>query len=364
MPYKQKKNGKTVWMAQVKIDGKKKRKRFTRKEDAKKWEIEQKELAKLPPEPTIPTTSFLEWATLYLDHSVRYSPKTYSEKKTAFKRLLKIVKPDADVATFRKMDALKYLQKYFKERSGYSANKERKNLAAAWNFGIKFLEGFPAMNPFLAVPRFPEVRQNRYVPPEKDFWKVYAIVEGQDQVMLHTYLHTAARRGEIHRLQWRDVDFGGKRIRLGTKKRQDGSMEYDWLPMTDELYNILLAHKQEAINEWVFTQPSGRFQGKPFGENRGFPQKLCEAAGVKPFGCHAIRHLTASILANNNVPMIAIQQILRHKKLATTERYVRGMEPIRPHLQILEGGLNKGPTCGPTKLAEVRQKKKDLKLTA
>ena len=134
--------------------------------------------------------------------------------------------------------------------------------------------------------------------------------------------------------------------------------------MTDELFNILLAHKQEAINEWGFTQPSGRCEGKPYGENRGFPQKLCERAGVKPFGCHAIRHLTASILANNNVPMIAIQQILRHKKLAPTERYVRGMEPIRPHLKILEGGLNIGPTSGPTRLENDWQKKKDLKLIA
>jgi integrase len=364
MPYKHKKNGKTVWMAQVKIDGKKKRQVFTKKEDAKKWEVEQKEKAALPPEQTIPTTSFLEWATLYLDHSVRYSPKTYSEKKSALKRLLKTVKPDADVQTFRKMDALKYLQKLFKKRSGYSVNKERKNMAAAWNFGVKFLEGFPAMNPFLAVPRFPEVRQNRYVPPEKDFRKVLDQAEGQDKVMLMTFLHTAARRGELYKLQWGDVDFGGKRLRLGTKKRQDGSMEYEWLPMTDELFNTLLAHRQGAVNEWVFTQSSGRCEGKPYTENRGFPQRLCESAEVKPFGCHAIRHLTASILANNNVPMIAIQQILRHKKLATTERYVRGMEPIRPHLKILEGGLNIGPTSGPTRLENDWQKKKDLKLIA
>ncbi|WP_319581611.1 site-specific integrase [uncultured Pseudodesulfovibrio sp.] len=364
MPYKLKKNGKSVWMAQVKIHGKKYRKHFIRKEDAKKWEVEQKELVKIPPETTTPTTSFLKWATLYLDHSVKYSTKTYSEKRTAFKRFLKAVNPTAEVSTYSKMDALKYLQRIYEDRTGYAANKERKNLAAAWNFGIKFIEGFPALNPFLSVPRFPEVRQQRYVPPQKDFWKVHSIAEGQDKVLLLTFLHTAARRGELYRLQWRDVDFGGKRIRLGTKKRQDGSMEYEWLPMTDELFNILLAHKQEAVNEWVFTQPSGRRQGKPYVDNRGFPQKLCEKAGVPSFGCHAIRHLTASILANNNVPMIAIQQILRHKKLATTERYVRGMEPIRPHLKILEGGLNTGPTSGPTNQIDERTKKKDLKLIA
>src|SRR5262249_10890395 len=75
-------------------------------------------------------------------------------------------------------------------------------------------------------------------------------------------------------------------------------------------------------------------------ENRDFPQALCRLASVKPFGCHAIRHLTASILAKNNTPMVAIQAILRHRKLATTERYVRGLEPVRPYLRVLEGGLS------------------------
>ena len=38
--------------------------------------------------------------------------------------------------------------------------------------------------------------------------------------------------------------------------------------------------------------------------------------------------------------MSIIKQILRHKRLATTERYVRGMEPVRPHLKLLEGGFS------------------------
>lgn len=356
MPYKLKKNGKTVWMAQVKLNGRKYRRQFQTKADAKAWEVERKNATAEPEEPTIPTTSLLELANHYLNYAVKFAPKTYSEKRTAFKRFFKSIDPHKAAQDFSKKDALDYLQALFQEKSGYSTNKERKNLAAAWNYGIKFLEGFPTLNPFLAVPRFPEQRQNRYIPPEKDFWKVYAQAEGQNRVLLLTFLHTAARRGELYRLQWNDVDFGGKRLRLGTRKRQDGSMEYEWLPMTDELYRTLLDHRQQAVNEWVFVQPSGRFQHKPYTENRGFPQNLCRKAGITPFGCHAIRHLTASILANNNVPMIAIQQILRHKKLATTERYVRGMEPIRPHLEILQGGMKasldpgqiSGPTEGPT----------------
>jgi integrase len=77
-------------------------------------------------------------------------------------------------------------------------------------------------------------------------------------------------------------------------------------------------------------------------------KKYCKLAGVKPFGLHAVRHLTASILAQEDVPMVTIQRILRHKNLTTTERYIRGLEPVRPALQILSyrNSRPKVPTTG------------------
>jgi integrase len=154
----------------------------------------------------------------------------------------------------------------------------------------------------------------------------------------------------VYKLRWADVDFEGRLIRLGTRKRKNGSLEFEQIPMLDELGEALQEYREESEGLWVFSQPTGRRKGQPYTENRGFPQDLCRQAGVKPFGCHAIRHLSASILAQNNVPMIAIQQILRHKKLSTTERYVRGLEPVRVHLQVLSGGFLKNkPTTEPTK---------------
>ena len=66
----------------------------------------------------------------------------------------------------------------------------------------------------------PEERQPRYVPPEEDFWKGFEIAEGQDRVMLITLLHLAARRSEILRLTWSDIDFGNNRVRLWTRNER------------------------------------------------------------------------------------------------------------------------------------------------
>jgi len=54
-------------------------------------------------------------------------------------------------------------------------------------------------------------------------------------VMLLAFLYLASRRKEIFRLTWSDVDFGHNLVRLWTRKRADGTEEFDWLPMITEL---------------------------------------------------------------------------------------------------------------------------------
>ena len=201
-----------------------------------------------------------------------------------------------EVGGLRPAHVLDHLQKEAKARSGYAANKDRKNLVAAWNWGIKYLD-LPTPNPCL-VDTFPEQRQTRYIPPEEDFWKAYECANGQDQTMLLAYLHLAARKSELFRLKWEDVDFNRSLIRIGTRKRRGGSLEYDWLPMTEELRTALIRHKPGADPEWVFTDPES---GNPFQYRLHFMRRLCKRAGVKAFGFHAIRHLTASILAQADV---------------------------------------------------------------
>jgi integrase len=111
--------------------------------------------------------------------------------------------------------------------------------------------GLAGPNPCL-VDRFPEKRQRRYVPPEDDFWKVFEVAEGQDRVMLLAYLDLAARKSELFQLKWDDVDFANGRVRLGTRKRSKGTLEYDWLPLTDDLFNAFFIHRQAATGEWFF----------------------------------------------------------------------------------------------------------------
>ena len=156
----------------------------------------------------------------------------------------------------------------------------------------------------------------------------------------------ASRRGEIFRLTWEDVDFGNDRVRLWTRKRRGGILEFDWLPMTKELRKSLRwwwGHRPIKDQPYVFLCLEDKafckeHYGGPFKERSKFMGRLCDEADVKPFGFHAIRHLSASILYNLGYEVAVIQTILRHKSANTTERYLRsiGLERVREALEDLK----------------------------
>ncbi len=255
------------------------------------------------------------------------------------------------ITEFAEKQAYKYLSVQNKKRSGNAANKDRKNLSHAWKWGRKSLEGFPkeetCVDPFLDVDRFPEKRNVRYVPPEADFWKVFDSLEGQDRVMLTVFLHLGARRGEVFRLKWTDIDFTRDQVSVTTIKDEDGSERAEWLPLTAELKAALLwwwENRTHKKSPYVFTVTGGnnfenQFEGEPFKKRTHFMNKICETVGVKPFGFHAIRHLAASILWESGYELRLIQRVLRHKSPQTTERYLRklGIDPaVREAVNAVE----------------------------
>ena len=343
MPYKRKDgNLKKPWVGQIVVNGKARRATFATKQAAKKWESEQEKACLL----LIPTISLGELAIRYLDFAQsKFVRKTYLEKVAVFRRLFKVLDRSLPVGQLFLGVALSFLQVQNDSRSGYAANKDRKNLVASWAWGLRYLDGFPpAPNPFM-VEKFSESRKARYVPSEADFWSAYhACRNDQDKALLLTFLHTGARRGEIFRLLWSDIDFHNRTIRLLTRKNRLGTWEESRLPMTDDLNHALsVMLPTSSADNFVFSREGGI----QYSCRVHFLKRVCHRAGVKAFGFHAIRHLTASILASSGVPMVQIQAILRHKNLATTERYIRGLESVRESLSFLPGVLDKKPPQEP-----------------
>lgn len=280
---------------------------------------------------TIPTALelLMAWGDSYLTHVQRtMSRQTYVEKKLVTKDFFAYCgkKGIHDLAEITSARAYEFLSRIKDERGANVANKYRKNLLAAWNWGSDFFEGFPQVAPpFLKVKPFPVKHGERYVPPESDVIKVFQQAEGQDLVMLLTLYFTGGRRSEIFRLTWNDVDLQKEKIRLTDNKSGNGMERVRWLRMHPELAKALRwwqAVRPCVVDNVFMQEHCDGMLGEPFQQRSKLMPRLCRKAGVKPFGFHALRHKAAAITFTAGGLAVA-QTLMGHSRATTTDIYVR-----------------------------------------
>jgi integrase len=327
MPFKSKYRP-GVWRGQVKWHGKIFRADFKTRREAANWELEKRKAMEAEAATLTPTgMALLDVFNLYLDHAkLRFTTKVFKAKKAICDDLIKLWgSPPVDEVTPQMV--YKYLQG-IAQTSHDRHNHHRKHLLAMWNWGTKILD--LKSNPVAKIDRLPHDRAPQYTPPSEDVLKLLAAANREERIFLNCYLHTAARRSEIFRWTWNeDINFERREVRLGTRKTRDGSTRYDSLPMSDELYHDLWwwwKNRPVKDTPYVFASTSNRHYGEPFTSRHQFMKGLCKRAGVKTFGFHALRRYCASLLADTHkISAKTIQRILRHRNLATTERYIQNI---------------------------------------
>lgn len=325
MPYFDKKKRK--WVAVFKHGGKRETRLCETNREAKRWESEKWKQAS---QSKTPTGTALETAyNDYLDYAkARYIHNTFIEKLAIGGRFLRFVGASTAVSEITPKIVQDFILRSAAESSHNRANRDRKNLLAFWNWMVRFYD-LPA-NPVSKSDKLPHDAKEQYVPPEEDILKVLSVCDRKERLFILCYLHTAARRSEIFRLKWtEDVNFERKEIRLGTRKRKDGSMEYEWLPMTEELCSELLwwyGARRFKGSPYLWVVEEGPYAGQPYSYRHKFLPGLCKRAGVPVFKFHALRRYAASILADKfKISSKTIQRILRHKNLSTTEKYIKAL---------------------------------------
>ena len=196
---------------------------------AKEWEEEQKKQLEAGGKIHTDLEQLFLWLETYLTYCERtMSGKTLVEKKLVLKEFILFCRSSRirSITGITTPKVFTFLSDLHDDRGAKVANKYRKNLLAAWNWGTVYWEGFPQIvNPFKRVSPFPVSPAARYVPPEEDVIQVLQQAEGQDLVMLLTYYYTGARRGEVFRLTWDDVNFKDAKIRLIDHKSRGLSLK-------------------------------------------------------------------------------------------------------------------------------------------
>lgn len=300
--------------------------------EAKNWEVQRKKellAAQVQPKTLSGCELLLAWGERYLAFTERtMSRSTSIEKKTVMKDFFRYCREEGicSLEAVSKPMLTQWLLDVSEERGPDRANRYRKNLLAAWHWGMDALEGFPQEQPLLErIKPFPVDAGERYVPPEEDVIKVLNEAHGQDLVMLLTYYYTGARRGEVFRLTWADVNLTEARMRLVDHKAGGGRQRVRWLAMHPELVRALAwwrdARPLQVENVFMQLQNDAAL-GQPFKQRNKLMPLLCARAGVRPFGFHALRHKAASI-AFEAGGLNAAQMLMGHSRATTTDRYVR-----------------------------------------
>ena len=341
MPTKLKSRG-NCWLARVVIDGQQVdskvfppgRSKGPEWMAAKTWEVERKkEFLELRERQRKTLTGFgllLAWGEAYLDHVGRTMSRiTLTEKQTVMQALFGYCREAGltGIGDLTRNIWTLFLTKVASERGPRRANVYRKNLLAAWNWAVDSgLPGFPQAHcPLERIRPFPVEAGVRYVPPEEDVIKVLQQAHGQDLVMLLTYFYTGARRGEVFRLLWSDVNFDSGSIRLVDHKGRDGSPRSRWVPMHPELAKALRwwqAVRPCVVDNVFMQEHCDGTLGEPFQQRSKLMPRLCRKAGVKPFGFHALRHKAAAITFTAGGLAVA-QTLMGHSRATTTDIYVR-----------------------------------------
>ena len=352
----QRRNRKTErmeWFGRVTLpDGKRKERKFPTKAKALEWEvlIRQKlcEISKRTPKVSLHS---LMTSHLQAIKAKGISPGTYRDKKLVLKALLGFpgVSPVMGADELEHDVVRRFLDEIAQSVSGHRANTYLKHIKRMWNWGkrARIVDGECPWD----IERYKEERSDKYVPPEDDFWAVYDlmpkvptsysrtrghfVMEPHRQRMMLAYLHTGARKSEVFNLRWDDVDFKRARVRLWTRKR-DGGLEFDWIPMTEQLADTLQEQRLETgFGEHVFVNPKTK---KPYINCDLMIKRVCDRAGVREFSFHAIRHLTASLLLKAGVDLATIQLILRHRSITTTARYIHSLTDASEAINSAFGG--------------------------
>lgn len=153
--------------------------------------------------------------------------------------------------------------------------------------------------------------------------RFFEAVDERHKPLFSFVLSTGARRSEIFKLRWDDVDFQEKIITFrNTKGKKDRAV-----PITLELAHLL--NSIERTSERVFPYNPSWF-------THLFRKYRIKAGIGNHLTLHSLRHSSATQLLKSGVSIYTVQKLLGHSSISVTERYLHAFpEDLREAAEIL-----------------------------
>jgi integrase len=282
---------------------------FKTEEQAKDAEAEVRTKAKRM------NTDLKQLLEMRLSALKKRSPGHYRDNSTLIKILQKRWKFKQEITRF---DVKDFLDEVCEDKGPQRSNKYLAYIRALFAWAMKY--DLANHNPAKGIdPEAVEV-EDKYIPPLQDFKKVLSLANKDQADYLLFLAHTAARSNEINKLEWDDINLEQGYLVLKTRKSKFSNVVKRKIDINNSLKQVIEGIERKG--KYVFFHPRTE---KPYTYRRRFLKTLCKKAKVRVFTYHCIRHLSASIMVNDNISLYQIQRILGHARISTTDLYLKGL---------------------------------------
>lgn len=133
-------------------------------------------------------------------------------------------------------------------------------------------------------------------------------------------LSTGARRSDLIERKWSDFQLWDAAPGIYVPETKNGDSRY--LPLTGKCLEMARTAEQQRRPgiSYVFARPNGR--DGPFRQFDPHWYRALDAAGIEDFRFHDLRHTCASYLASGGASLLEVANVLGHRSLRMTLRYV------------------------------------------
>ncbi|HEY0428709.1 MAG TPA: site-specific integrase [Pyrinomonadaceae bacterium] len=226
-----------------------------------------------------------------------------------------------------------------KLRSKATVNRDVAVLSAVFNLAKEF--GELKDNPVNHVRYYTDLPTRERVLSEAEerilFDNIRDDVRFSNQVEI--LLYTGMRRGELFKLQWRDVDLEEGYINL--RKETTKTNRARPLPMLSNVKAIFENLRREAgeIHPETIIFSGMDSQANTFSNHF---TEICRALGIESLTVHSLRHTFSTRTDECSVGAFAQKALLGHSKLTMTDRYTHvSKESLKERIVPMEQYINR-----------------------
>ena len=189
---------------------------------------------------------------------------------------------------------------------------------------LAWIAGYLPRRPRLPAPRVSNARQGFF--EEDEFRAILRHLPAHMRPVVEFAYFTGWRRGEIFGLQWRQVDFRARTIRLepGTTKNDEArTFPFGMFPRLERLLEqrrvatTKLERERGEVIPWVFTLDGQRMRGWYYDAWR----TACKRAGLPGKLMHDFRRTVVRNLERAGVPRSVAMKLTGHKTESIYRRY-------------------------------------------